>query len=135
MNWSIIYDFDKSYKNEIVLKANMDPMIVFFPSYMVMFFSLKIDSLVSLFSKNQNISIKMEINFHQVSELRKDLYLVVEDIFSGYDFLLDLHSRVSFSLQIFSSSPGDKAEGECGSFWAMEQRNICLSPPRFSEVL
>lgn len=84
-------------KKKIVFKANMDPMIVFFPSYMFMFFSLKIDSFVSLFSKNQSITIEMEINSHQVSELWKDSYLVVEYIFSGYDFLLDLHSRVSFS--------------------------------------
>lgn len=53
-----------------------------------MFFSLKIDSLVSLSSPSQSIATEMEININQLSELGKDLYVVSEQIFSGFDFLL-----------------------------------------------
>ena len=76
----------------------------------------------------------MEINTDQLSELGKDLYLVGEQIFSDSDFLLGLYCRVSFSLQVFSSSPRAIAEGQCGSLRAVDQRSILLYPPRLSQV-
>lgn len=50
-----------------------------------------------------------------MSELGKDLDPVGEKMFGGFNFLLDLRSRVSFSLQLLSSSFGAMAEGKHGS--------------------
>lgn len=72
-------------KIKLFSKANIDPTIMVFPCYMFMF-SLKIDSLVSCFSKKQSITLGKEINFNYVSELRKDLNLVGEKIFSSFDY-------------------------------------------------
>lgn len=48
-------------KMKLFSEANMDPVIMYFPYCMFMFFSLKIDPLVSLFSESQSIAIKIKI--------------------------------------------------------------------------
>ena len=106
-------------------KVNVDPMIMSFPCSRS--FSWKQTVWCQLLSKSQSIAIELEINSNRVSELGKDLDLVGEKMFGGFHFLLDLHSRVSFSLQLLSSSFGAMAEGKHGSSWAMEQRSVSLS--------
>lgn len=102
-------------------KASIHPTIMLFPYCMFMFFSLKIDSLVSLFSEGQSIAIGIRINFSDVSALGKDLYLVGEKIFSGFHFLLNLHSRVSFSKSfLFHLEPWLKASIDPSEPWNRE---------------
>ena len=97
------------------------------------FFSLKIDTSVSHLSESQIIATELETHSNHVPKLGKDLNLADEKMFSSFYFLLisfHLHSRVSFFLQVLSSSFRTTSEGKCGSSWAMDHRSISLSLPQ-----